>query len=637
MLGALEYRSIAAHVKRALARLQTAVSYSGLFATVPAFTLVDKNGAEFIFAGGLIRLQPSLQQHVYVDLFSKTLHVLRHDVHRGGILVASVTTDATKVLRHVEYAPKFPKSRINRTLTRIASTFGSIVVALVGDSLTDGAFGTAWKDLLFNGATLPATWRVSSVGAGRLTANNYAVGGQTSHWGLMQTGRAIMGSTGNFANTQVTYGPQYISRNFPVGTIGVGESSLYRADLVIIGFGANGGTEPLVALEMAVRKLRERGIDVIIQTENFRTDNLAFQESSIKQLAQIAEQYGAELADTWSYMREAYDAGTTVFGDVVHPDGTGNQLYAAALRSVLHDWIVDGETSFSPKRVDGETTSTTTEKFHPNSAYVMFTPMATTGASAALGTAQTSFKNPAADFGGKAAGAYCTVLTAGQYAEYGCSLMGAIDIILDTTSTCTLEVYRQAGGVLVTTFSVTAAIGRVQVQEVLDLINGGGAVGVQSGSLRFLCTAGIARIVGVVTHVPAFAEIAFADMDKVGTWATEAASYAHDYVAYTDTNGDYIHIPFTGTGIHVLLSSRTASGIVDIYFDGVLVQAGLDLFSAGNFVIPVNKWADSDQYARGYGDHVLTIALNGLNGGAVAAGAANRRLTVYGAYALDAR
>lgn len=607
------------------------VTSAGLVATVRAFTLRDQSDSAVAFAGGNVTLPANATRYLFADLFTRDIRVLRHKVHRGGILLAEVTTGAGSVSEKREFTPRLPASRIGRTLQKLQAGFATVRVALMGDSLTGGATAVPfWKTLVFSAGS---PYSLSKAGTAGLALYDHAIGGETSHLGAAQIAQAIACSTNALNATQITYGPRYGYQNFALGAHSFAESSIYKADLVVIGFGANGGTENYQQMELIVRRLRKRGIDVLIQTENHRAADLTAGEADIPVLAAIADAYGAELADTWSYFREKADAGTVVFDDGIHPSTVGHEEYAKAIRSVLHAWDVTAENVFNPGRVLGAATSQQYQDAAPNATYAIFDPMATTGVAGPVVafTSATSPRNIAADFGGKADALSCTVLTTGQQADYGCSMMGAVDLYIDGSDAATLEVRTNGGATLVKTLTLTDT-NRIQVVEALNLVEASALTEFRNSlGLRLVCTAGTARIIAVITQTREFEEIDVTNAIKRGTWVKEVGYYGHQSYWYSDTVGDSIDLAFQGTECQVLLSRRTAAGIVDVYVDGRLHQTGLDLYIAGTYVYALNI------NGLGYGSHRVQIALTGANGAAGASAAGNRRLGVIAAYAIDGR
>lgn len=159
-------------------------------------------------------------------------------------------------------------------------------------------------------------------------------------------------------------------------------------------------------------------------------------------------------------------------------------------------------------------------------------------------------------------------------------------------------------------------------------------------AVQFVVTEGQMNFVGVAFHTFKKDFIRIEDMTLEGSgWKNEGSFYTPSYGPSTDTVGDSLYFEFEGTGVQLLLGQRDASGQVDVWYDGVKVNAGLDLYNGGKYAYPLNLFTtrDADNYDRGYGKHTVRVKLVGVNASAVASFENNRRLFLYGAFAIDNR
>jgi len=617
----------------------------GLDITLSSFSLSDAESNIINVSGGSVTAQPSLTQYLYLDLFDLSLKLLRRNIHTGGVLIADIQTDANSVTNIFAHRLVLPKTRIPVTLSRLRNNnTQKTIIGLVGDSLTAGAGGLPrWRNLLFDEVTIPDTWKVSSAGITNIQ-RNFAIGGTVVDLGLAQACRSGFAASSSFANTQVSYLGHYGLKSRDPSIAGYGTSSMLDCDCVIISYGANGGDDRHSKLESLVKTLRNNDVEVIIHTANFRSDSLDFEPIPLDIVTRIADAHGCEIADTWGYMREAQDNGDSVFSDVIHPNALGHQIYAGCIRSVLHTHAVKTEKIKSTQLVLGEASDINLENKWFSRAVGVFTPTnSSTGAllnqPAPSTTVRDEFINPAINAGNKTADTCISELGVGEWVDFGFSISGAVDLLVDESTPSTIDVSIQNGNILAETINVPDGVhlGVYRVYSHGENANiSNGQPGITARSFRVTCTSGTARIVGMIFHTPEINEIPFSDMETVGTWSNEAGIIGHPEVIYSDSLNDRINIPFKGTGVQALLSNRTAAGQVNVYVDGRFVR-NIDLYTTASLLFSVNEWIDTDDISFGYGDHVLTLEYVGDNPAIASTSLRNRRLSVYAAYGLDGR
>lgn len=617
---------------------------TGLNVEVAAFKVTMADGEALSYAGATVAVPASGTFYIGFDLYSGVVRALRYKANTGTVWLGKVTTSGAAVTAVVpEASIVVPPTSIPLTRAKIARPYQSVKIGLLGTSLVEGAgSGTYWHSLCFDNAYVADGFLVELGNSATVTVTNSAAGGTTAHHSLMQLGRSVYSAVGAYGSTQITYGPKYGARQAATPEASYAESPLFGMDLVIIGACANGGTYDLSYLENAVRLLRSRGVEVIILTENYRSDNAAFLESNIPLLAQLAAAYGCELADTWSYMRATQDGGTTVLADVIHQNAAGHIAYAAAVRSVLNGQAQAAAVVRMPETRFMTPAQTLIAKKSLSRADIQFTPYSTTGAlvSSPVTTAE---KNPAIAFGGKLAGSTAVIeLGVGEIAYFGHGFAHAVDIIVELNSAFTVEVSTQdTSSVLATVVNASTGLNQVAPLEAVAMGSyadiSAGQPGFVNRGLQIKCTVGTARIVGVCFWTWPSEEIPFTDMEFVGTWAEEAAVAGRAVSKYSDTDLDRVIIPFTGTAINVVMSGKDAAGKIDVWLDGRLISSAFDLRIGGDYVSPITVAADADHFGHGYGDHVLMIKRNGAHASVAAAAAGNRRLAILAAYALDGR
>lgn len=602
------------------------------------------------FAGATVTLPPNRTSSVMLDLRTASLRVLPRAIHRGAVLLATVTTSGNAITAIQQPATfSLPQSRIPRTLNKLRRGM-SVRVVKSGDSLFQGSgTGVQWFDSLFSAGQAGRGYNVP--GIDNLTLSNIALGGQTAAWGQMMLGQAVQSLGGEYANTAVHYGTEYGARYasgipasltpLPVNPVLSGQY-----DLCIIGFGANGGTLHWPLLEAQVRTLREAGIEVIIGTENFRTDSSAYMFDYGPRLVALADAYGCELVDTWAYVWELSSYGTDTsltFADVIHMAQRGHDAWAQAMGGVLVSPApgLDTGTRFGPRILSRELSPQYVTK-GPNAAYTAFTPHSTTGTVTATELADAD--NPAVLLGGKTRATTLTRLTAGQVAKFAHSGAHAVDVLYARSTAWEAKIRSQDGGTVLATISSTAS-GLPFAAALAEGVAFGtygdiasGQPGTSNKGIQIECTSGTLDLIGVVFHSYRATELPLARLEEIGTWESSPWLYA-PAGRYTDTVGDSVNIPFEGTGVRVLLNGRTAAGVINGWLDGRRVIVNRDLRVGGAFLnaLEVHVGAPLDDFRVGYGRHTLRLQLASVAGDAAAAEDHNRRLQVIHVAALDAR
>lgn len=603
------------------------------------------DGTYLIFDGGSVKVPSNINCDIVLDLYDNKLHALPRSLHRGAVHIAHVETESGEVI-NVKQPDLFsiPTSRIEKTKRKIKRTGQIVRIGLIGDSLTQGAGELPyWRSLIFDPAQSAGGFNLSRLVD--VTVDNYAVGSQTSRYGFAVSGRKVYTNNAQFDNTAVTLA-DYTSSNFynPPRAALASPINTTQYDLAVVSFGANGGTNYLAYLENIIKELRLNGTEVIITSSNYGRDTPIFLYDDTNLMRQIADVWGCEFADTWSYVKEAEWNGDVVHSDSIHMSAKGHKAWARSIRSVLNDIDQESENlnASNETRFMTQLSSGLYTKF-PNACEIVYDPFAKTSTTVS-GTVTSSFFNPAILFGGKDSTNYIQNLEVGQHAQYGHAHAHAVDILFDYSSAFTANITRNGDAIPVKTVSFSGThASRVGLIEVAELGVWGDATtgkpGYRNGGIKIACTSGLMKIVGVVFHTWKNNEIRLKDIDFTGSWSEEAWIWNVPVTKYSDTDGDSLSFEFIGTGAQLLFSNRNSAGKIDVYLDGVKVIAGRDLYNASNGVASVDlfPFASQDRFNIGYGKHYVKVVLNGVNTGAVTPTATNRRLQFLGGYVFDSR
>jgi hypothetical protein len=327
------------------------VSASGLSCSVSAFRL----GA-WSFAGGSVLLPGDGAWFVGVEFWSSQLRVLPRLGHRGWVPVARVVASGGAITSVENIEPVMPECRIPRTMRKLHAG-QPLSVVVMGSSLTSsGGAATDWPGMVF-GAGATNRYRLP----GTVSCQYRGIGASPNQYQLAQLGVASGHTSYGFPDSGFS---RALTNKFAPN----GRSAMFNGvDLVVIGLLANGGDYRLEAIEPVIRKLRQRGVEVIVVTDNPQgpsTDYAAMTSAGLyvdgPTVMQIADLYGVELADTAAYVASAHirTGGVGIYGDAIHmatglPVGpaavlpaNGHEAWARAVRSIFSVGVtVSPETS----------------------------------------------------------------------------------------------------------------------------------------------------------------------------------------------------------------------------------------------------------------------------------------------------
>lgn len=674
------------------------ITSSGLVVTVAAGQIVDNEGNTWSTAGGSVTLLANSTYYIVADMFNGGIHFFVRNIGEGQVYLGKCVTGASTVTSITQPSVfKLPTTAIPNTISKFNNNL-PVRILWLGDSIMAGTGPSStakqWKNLLFNNTATgnPTTWNVAN--PSQATIDDKSFGGLHANYISALVGKVFnqVGSGADFTEQSEAMGPYYSSINNSSTTLGIqyatGDSGLLRGyDLAMIGVIANQGDNYLAHLENAVRRIRSRGVEVLLISENplcnDSTGNTNYFSDIGKYLDQIGRETGSAVADTWAYYREGIDQGLTLSSDNTHPNDAGAQLYALAVRSVLNAYYVG--TTKSPHNnwhrvmpgiagadwiAAGGSPATTSPDTFPTMTSFIATPQSTTG-SIAVSSNTTINTSIALGIKVSSAGYATYTLTSGQYAAYSFPCVKGVAVVRETDGGGGTYVVQMGGfNAQTNTYTDTSTIVRADdtpagyvsgragyvswdVMRQFESTNSAFYANNRANQIlpgyptgfRIQCTSGTLRIVGVLIDHDEFDEIPFEQCRFSGTWAEEAGVMGHNVTKWTDTLNDTLTIPFEGRGVQVLLNNRSASGQITWYLDGYKYATVSDYYrSSGSFLnqtfiaaqplVTLGTGSQSVTAAPStdqgvYGKHTLFGQYTGNNGSAGATAASNRRFQVY--------
>jgi hypothetical protein len=608
------------------------VEFNGLNLTIKPFKIFDKNGEVFEFLGDHIDLPIDSIKHIFIDLFDKTVRLLNDGVHHGAVYVGRVQTSEYEVTEYKIEDLKMPKTYIPKTLGKLKAGH-KVVIGRIGDSLTTAAgSGERWPNLLTDSETVINSYRLPGVNDGLTEGLGFAEGGTSSFFGVAQIGKVARSITSGYNSTVNTFIDEALQYKFPLGSISK-KSKLFSCDCVIVNYGTNGGDYSEEYLETIIHTLRHSSVEIILHTANPRS-NGGGKPNTVEFINRMVSSYGVAVADSWGYVNEAFKNGEIVHHDSVHMAQEGHKQYAKAIRSVLNDYSLE-PVYMEPLEIRG---SNITNNVKSSAVWVFDPDEGQTTGTLKQGMFNQGVdainKNPAIHLGGKTKDNCITVLLPGEYADFSCSVGQDAFILTDGMRVGTGTVSYQRGGTGKGDFTTSATY---QMQGHFPFRPFAGFdFNSQNTSIRITCTSGELRIIGVAFFANKPNLVTYEKAIKIGDWFNGVESYGGTPLC-TDTEGDLIHIPFKGTGCSIETFGGTAGGVLDIYLDGELKVQSWDRYSGGNYINSININVDDTDLKRGYGEHVLTIKLSGINPLAVAPSSSNYRCAINNIIAYDGR
>ena len=532
----------------------------------------------------------------------------------GGRVINCSVNDSRWVL-----APtRQPHGYLKNFMSKMQGGYGSVKVAILGDSLSENTSTTSWYGYLFNSSTAATGYYLGSYFGHPISpseVDNMAIGGQGAY--LLSAQLAMTKETlrtGGYVN-QVLDGDRvssspFFNRNY---------------NLAIIAIGQNGGEDWKAHLEYVVKTIRDKGIDVILLTQNPAAGNPTSRAGDEYYYRSLAETYGCLLVDTQAYYRLEVEfgraLGTTadLFGDSIHQSTQGHQLYAKAILNGILDYdstiTVPASNTVSTRSYSPAQTDRATALAGLNTYYLVKKPDPLRDISGVTYTTatDTSIRNPI--YGRGTTTNSVATIASGGYAMWGVEYATAAYIIYRENATAnTLTVALQGGGSTLATLTTGVTNGRTSVQKVM--LAGGYP---SNRAIRTTNTSGDAiQIYGVVfeTH----ADVAFnrntdgsyPGLTLSGTWSSgyflDMESYGGLPTPYTSTTNDYATFKFYGDGLRFTTSYGKNSGIIQVKIDDTTYTA-VDTYNN------INEYGTYTHFYGGldYGLHTATITLTGAN------------------------
>ena len=532
----------------------------------------------------------------------------------GGRVIDCSVNDSRWVL-----APtRQPHGYLKNFMSRMQGGYGSVKVAILGDSLSENTSTTSWYGYLFDTSTTATGYYLGSYFGHQIApseVDNMAIGGQGAY--LLSAQLAMTKDTvrtGGYQN-QVLDGDNvstapFFNRNY---------------NLAILAIGQNGGEDWKTHLEYTVKTIRDKGIDVIILTQNPAAGAPTSRAGDEYFYRSMAETYGCLLIDTQAYYRLEVEfgraLGTTadLFGDSIHQSTLGHQLYAKAILNGILDYdstiaVPANKTVVSRSYIPAQTDRASVIS-GINTYYLVKKPDPLRDISGVTYTSATdsSIRNPI--YGRGTTTNSVATLASGGYATWGVEYATAAYIIFRENSTSnTLTVSLQGGGSTLATLSTGVTDGRTSVAKVT--LNGGYSA---NRPIRITNTSGNAmQIYGVVfeTH----ADVAFnrntdgsyPGVKLNGTWSSgyflDMASYSALKTPYTSTVNDSVTFKFYGDGLRFATSYGKNSGIIQVKIDDTTYNAVDTYLNIGEYGVYTHFYGGLQ-----YGLHTATITLTGAN------------------------
>lgn len=632
---------------------------SGTNAYFNAGKITFRDGQVLSFAGGSVACIASRTNFIGINLFTGTLHALRRGVDHGTVFIARVVCDASSITSVSQGPIELPPGRVERFKAGIANSQHKLKLASFGNSIMASAYGGAtnqWMNAIFSASASPTTYQLANTSG--LTWKDYSYGGQKSREALMFLGKATTPLLfTDYHAASYVYGLDYIARN-GTSAYETPADGVRGSDLAIFYDYFNGGSDNLLMIESAVRRLRMDGTEVVLCADNRPRDTDPSTDALYAAYQAMASVYGCAIADCQSYMEEQQASGVTVHADTNHPNQAGSNAIAEALRGVLNGYPLQQDTApvIVPKgRAVPLVDYGYTNGFVPRAMDFQTDPTATTGTRVATTIDPSSHyitRIPSVVLGRRGTNDAVLELETGEYAIFAHPFAMGCDLILESTNASTsITMQNPSDGVTISTLSPSADTPAVKLYEFASpsqIFSSSPRWSDSTGyettasplrniALKFTCTVGTARIIGVNWHTVPWSEVRRQDMRFFGAWFTD--TYGSLEVPATDVAGDAFEFEFTGNGLSLLFASHPAAGRVNIWIDGVQTHTSQQLretggtFSRSIVVYPLlTSWGSAD---AGYGLHRVRVQSVAATGGSPAAG--QRLLMPLAAYALDLR
>jgi hypothetical protein len=641
--------------------------------SVAAGTLFDSDGTPNVRPAITVTVTANKTNFIVFNPYN--LNVLGYERHTSTTMIClgTATADTTKITGVTQNPnPVVRPTALYRTKAKIANN-QNLRILVLGGAATAGVGAstpgvTDFISLLTNPATTNPAYLLPN--AAKITVDNRSLSGSNAIYGLAVVGSSI--ANRSFSQDQpdaaAGYGPYLAARTGVGGQVEQVSNVLRGVDLAIINY-PSATANHLVYLENIVIQLRYLGIEVILLTGHETVAAPNTLATIGQQILDIGLNYGCEVVDTWAAVRCGItNVYQSVFAnDNVSMNDVGHVIYAQAVLSALDGWV-QSTTAPEPlgrRRLTPNCTYAIPENFPRIAETIIQNQWGTNGLVTSL---TQNVQNCLPVMFGRTAATSVTALTVGQYLSYSHPRARGLSLLTEASGTQTVfKLQMQNINSVVTdiaTFTLTATTaGTTQITELLDptaldaLVTArltasdwniaDSANHYMPFSFRITCVSGTLNVVcPIVLTDPAY-EIAFADIETVGTWATEDATnnlVLTKNTLVTDATNAFAIIPFRGNAVQVALSNSPYAGQIQVAINGLVTDASIELYrtTVGNLynllrvVVPPGSNGTKDNSLRpGGSPNIMKITLIGVNGAASATVLGARRLQIHGAWSIS--
>lgn len=305
----------------------------GLTLTFGSFEIQD-----FSYAGGSITLVDDLEQYVVLSPHTQTLHTLDRLLDNTLIPLMKVTTASGVATLDSVYKVELPSCYFPKTAQKLALG-QDVEIQAIGSSLIRGAGSTPrWAQMVFESAYVADGFNPPALA--QMTFTNSALGGTDAVYSAALIGHTTFATDGDGSGDRTYCVDSFSAQRAVSGSASyltnqkMSASSIYSADLVIVGLLPNGGYDQLNYFEGVVRRLRQSGVEVMIVTDNeYAAQSLIYDKGPT--LAKWAKMYGCALVDTAAFVKEVVLRGGNPYFDGIHMNDSGHDAWATAVSGAL--------------------------------------------------------------------------------------------------------------------------------------------------------------------------------------------------------------------------------------------------------------------------------------------------------------
>jgi hypothetical protein len=657
------------------------LTFSGWTATLAASSIIWADGTETTFSSQSVGLYTNATQYIGIDVFDQTLHNYPRALDMGTKWIAQVVTGSSGVtsIKYLTQNREAPAHRFEGIKQKLIGGTNIIKVAIIGDSISGPypGYTTNWVQALFNQSSWAPAAYISHTANWYVT--NYAVGTQTPLMGMAMIGSQVespVGGQDNALGGNFGYADPYYSDMITGGGCYSSPVLDGQPDLLIVGY-YNPTPNFLPWLERIVQRARARGIAVILHDDNpdFNVSATQYFERGPAE-RQMANQHGAMYIDTSarSYEYHVLYANTpTMNADSgLHPNDLGQQLFAKWFRAALApnaqktDYIPASPTMVNlPSGTYSQVTwpwnfelefalsnAANSGVYNTNIAYADVT--------------QFNKANPAIIVGNRSTSTGALAVPTGSYVNFTHPCALYIALMVDGNSAFNWTLAQGSTTVASGTFGGVGARTHILELASVDTLRAVGSSAYNHGvpdywvnaGWRLNVTSGTAVVYGAVIGVPPRKPLPLYDLEYYGSWDTtnsfganwQNSSSSSTFktnslipARATDTTGNYVKIPFVGSGVQVLLESGIAAGQFNVFLDGRQITTlngntanPLEGYLGASRVIPINVMAQGvapgDANVFSTTPHVLKVIQTGVGSSASSTTPANmlRRFKLLG-------